>query len=122
MKQQQYMLKHLNRSINLEIVTNLSKRIKFKYVPYLIQNERCEMKSKEKVVQTTLSPEEHAILLDYATQHEISIKEAVRRAILNLLKSDTIDENDPYFNLQAKSRIKNEKASQEVDQIIYRTG
>lgn len=48
------------------------------------------MKSKEKVVQTTLSPEEHAILLDYATQHDISIKEAVKRAILNLLKSDTI--------------------------------
>jgi len=80
------------------------------------------MKYKEKVVQTTLSPEEHAILVDYATQHDISIKEAVRRAIFNLLKSDTIDENDPYFNLVVKSRIKDEKASQEVDQIIYKTG
>ncbi len=77
------------------------------------------MKSKDKVVQTTLSPEEHAILADYASQHDISIKEAVRRAILNLLKSDTIDEDDPYFNLAVKSRFKEEKASQEVDQIIY---
>ncbi len=78
------------------------------------------MKSKEKVVQTTLSPEEHAILADYASQHDISIKEAVRRAILNLLKSDTIDEDDPYFNLAVKSRFKEEKSSQEVDQIIYK--
>lgn len=80
------------------------------------------MKSKEKVVQTTLSPEEHAILLDYATQHDISIKEAVKRAILNLLKSDTIIQDDPYFNLALKSRNKDEKASQEVDQIIYESG
>lgn len=77
------------------------------------------MKSKDKVVQTTLSPEEHAILADYASQHNISIKEAVRRAILNLLKSDTIDEDDPYFNLTVKSRLKEDKASQEVDQIVY---
>jgi len=80
------------------------------------------MKSKGKVVQTTLSPEEHAILLDYATQNGISIKEAVRIAILTLLKNDTINKDDPYFNLGIKSRIKNEKASQEVDQIIYRAG
>ena len=80
------------------------------------------MTSKEKVVQTTLSPEEHAILVDYVAQHGISIKEAVRRAILTLLKNDTIFEDDPYFNLVIKSRIKDEKASQEVDQIIYRSG
>ena len=80
------------------------------------------MTSKEKVVQTTLSPEEHAILLDYAAQHKISIKEAVKRAILNLLRSDRIIEDDPYFRLVTKSRVKDEKASQEVDQIIYRTG
>ncbi|UCE12373.1 MAG: hypothetical protein JSV04_09235 [Candidatus Heimdallarchaeota archaeon] len=80
------------------------------------------MKLKEKVVQTTLSPEEHAILVDYATQHGISIKEAVKRAILNLLKSDTIDENDPYFDLVVTSRIRDEKASQEVDRIVYKTG
>ena len=80
------------------------------------------MKSTEKVVQTTLSFEEHAILVDYATQHNISIKEAVKRAILNLLKSDTIDENDPYFNLVVTSRVKDEKASQEVDRIIYNPG
>ncbi|MFW9780542.1 MAG: hypothetical protein ACFFE8_17000 [Candidatus Heimdallarchaeota archaeon] len=78
------------------------------------------MKSKEKVVQTTLSPEEHAILVDYATQHDISIKEAVKRAILNLLKSDAIDENDPYFNLAVTSKFEEEKASEEVDQIIYK--
>ncbi|MHA2246499.1 MAG: hypothetical protein ACXADY_16275 [Candidatus Hodarchaeales archaeon] len=77
------------------------------------------MKLKDKVVQTTLSPEEHAILADYASQHDISIKEAVRQAILNLLKSDTIDEDDPYFNLAVKSLFKEEKASQEVDKIIY---
>ncbi|MCK4848271.1 MAG: hypothetical protein KAT16_04540 [Candidatus Heimdallarchaeota archaeon] len=80
------------------------------------------MKSTEKVVQTTLSPEEHAILLDYANQHSISIKESVRRAILNLLKSDVIIKDDPYFNLVTKSHIKDEKASQEVDQIIYNNG
>jgi hypothetical protein len=60
--------------------------------------------------------------VDYATQHGISIKEAVKRAILALLKSDTIDEDDPYFGLVVESRIKDEKASQEVDQIIYKMG
>jgi hypothetical protein len=78
------------------------------------------MKSKHKIVQTSLSPEEHAILADYASQHNITIKEAVRRAILNLLRSDTIEEDDPYFNLVVKSRFKDEKASQEVDKIIYK--
>ena len=78
------------------------------------------MKSKEKVVQTTLSPEEHAILVDYATQQDISIKKAVRLAILNLLRSDTVTENDPYFDLKTNSRIKDERASQEVDKIIYK--
>ena len=77
------------------------------------------MKSKEKVVQTTLSPEEHAILLDYATQQGISIKKAVKRAIMNLLKDDTITSNDPYFNLVVKSNIKEDKSSENVDQIIY---
>ena len=80
------------------------------------------MRTNEKVVQTTLSPEEHAILLGYATQNGISIKEAVRRAILNLLKNDSITKGDPYFNLAIKSRIADDKASQEVDQIIYKQG
>ena len=77
------------------------------------------MKSKVKVVQTTLSPEEHAILADYASQRDITIKEAVRRAILNLLKSDSISENDPYFHLTVKSCFKEDNISQEVDQIVY---
>ncbi len=78
------------------------------------------MTSREKVVQTTLSPEEHAILRDYATQHDLSIKEAVKIAILALLKSDQIEANDPYFSLKTKSFVTVEKASQEVDQIIYK--
>jgi hypothetical protein len=78
------------------------------------------MTSQEKVVQTTLSPEEHAILRDYATHHNLSIKEAVKLAILALLKSDQVEADDPYFSLKTKSRLVIEKASQEVDQIIYR--
>ncbi|MHA1944835.1 MAG: hypothetical protein ACXAC6_01135 [Candidatus Hodarchaeales archaeon] len=78
------------------------------------------MTSREKVVQTTLSPEEHAILRDYATQNDLSIKEAVKLAILALLKSDKVEPNDPYFSLKAKSLVDVEKASQEVDQILYR--
>jgi len=78
------------------------------------------MTLREKVVQTTLSPEEHAILRDYATHHHLSIKEAVKIAILALLKSDQIEANDPYFSLKAKSFVTVEKASQEVDQIIYK--
>ncbi|MHA1167895.1 MAG: hypothetical protein ACTSRU_08750 [Candidatus Hodarchaeales archaeon] len=78
------------------------------------------MKSDKKVVQTTLSPEEHAILVDYATQKNISIKKAVRLAILNLLRNDIIIENDPYFNITTKSRVRDERASQEVDRILYR--
>jgi hypothetical protein len=80
------------------------------------------MTSREKVVQTTLSPEEHAILRDYATQHDLSIKEAVKLAILALLKSDKVEANDPYFSLKTKSLVDIEKASQEVDQILYRAG
>ena len=79
------------------------------------------MKSKEKVVQTTLTPEEHAILQAYATQRGITIKKAVKLAILTLLNNDTIIKDDPYFNLITKSLIQNEKASQEVDQLIYKT-
>ena len=79
------------------------------------------MTFREKVVQTTLSPEEHAILRDYATQHDLSIKEAVKIAILALLKSDQIETNDPYFSLKVKSLVTVEKASQEVNQIIYQT-
>lgn len=80
------------------------------------------MNTKGKVVQTILTPEEHAILVDYATQNGISIKEAVRKAIVSLLKNDTITKEDPYFKLVTKSHIKNEKASQEVDEIIYKIG
>ncbi len=79
------------------------------------------MTSREKVVQTTLSPEEHAILRDYATQHDLSLKEAVKLAILALLKSDKVVADDPYFSLKTKSLVDIENASQEVDQILYRT-
>lgn len=77
------------------------------------------MKSKEKVVQTTLTPEEHSILLSYASQQGISIKEAVKHAILNLIKEDKITSNDPYFNLAVKSKIKDDRSSEKVDTIVY---
>lgn len=77
------------------------------------------MKSDTKNVQTSLTPEEHAILVDYATQHNISIKEAVRRAIMTLLTSDSVEKEDRFFDLKVESRFKDEKASQEVDRIIY---
>jgi hypothetical protein len=79
------------------------------------------MTSKEKVVQTTLSPEEHSILRDYASQHDLSIKEAVKLAILALLKSEKIETDDLYFSLTTQSLVDIDKASQEVDQILYRT-
>ena len=77
------------------------------------------MKSDTKNVQTSLTPEEHAILVDYATQNNISIKEAVRRAIMILLTSDPVEKEDIFFDLKIESRFKDEKASQEVDRIIY---
>jgi hypothetical protein len=78
------------------------------------------MASHEKVVQTTLSPEEHAILRDFANQHNLSIKAAVKMAILALLKSDQVEAEDPYFSLKVKSCFSVEKASQEVDQLVYK--
>ena len=78
------------------------------------------MTTHEKVVQTTLSPEEHAILRDFANQHNLSIKEAVKLAILALLKSDRIEADDPYFSLKVESLFTVEKASQEVDQLVYK--
>ncbi|MHA1974244.1 MAG: hypothetical protein ACTSW1_14690 [Candidatus Hodarchaeales archaeon] len=77
------------------------------------------MKSKKKMVQTSLSLEEHEILKNYASRHEISIKEAVRRAIIDLLKNETIYKDDPYFNIKVSSSIDTDKASQEVDSLIY---
>ena len=77
------------------------------------------MKSKEIVVQTTLSPEEHTVLLDYATKQGISIKEAVKRAIPNLIQDDTVISDDPYFNFVVKSNIKEDKSSEQVDKILY---
>lgn len=77
------------------------------------------MKSDKKNVQTSLTPEEYAILADYAAQHNISIKEAIRRAIMILLTSDPVEKEDIFFDLKIESRFKDEKASQEVDRIIY---
>ncbi len=77
------------------------------------------MKSDTKNVQTSLTPEEHAILADYAAQHNISIKEAVRRGIMILLTSDPVEKEDAFFDIKVESRFKDEKASQDVDKIIY---
>jgi len=73
-----------------------------------------------KIVQTELSPEEHALLVDYATQHNLTIEEITKQAILAFIRSGTVNPADSYFGLTVKSLHPDERGSQDPDSLIYR--
>jgi hypothetical protein len=71
-----------------------------------------------KVVQTTISSEEHALLTARAHEENKTIKELLRQIIKSYLLSEEVDPDDPYFKLKFKGK-KGEKASIEHDEILY---
>lgn len=72
-----------------------------------------------KIVQTELSQEEHALLVDYATQHNLTIEEITKKAILDFIRSDKVNPNDSYFGLTVKSLHSDERGSQDPNSLLY---
>jgi hypothetical protein len=74
--------------------------------------------SGKKVVQTELDSKEYEILSSFAKQQGLTIKEAARKAILEISISGIDLKNDPFFKLKPvpfKTRIKNS----EIDRVLY---
>jgi len=74
-----------------------------------------------KVVQTTVSPEEHALLVARARRAQRSLKDLLRSIICSYLTSDDVDADDPFFSLKFKGK-KGERGSAEHDVALYGTG
>ena len=74
-----------------------------------------------KVVQTTVSPEEHALLIARAKQAQKSLKGLLRLIIRSYLTSDNVNADDPFFSLKLKGK-KGERGSVEHDVALYGTG
>ncbi len=74
-----------------------------------------------KVVQTTVSPEEHALLVARARQAQRSLKDLLRSIIRSYLTSDDVNADDPFFSLKFKGK-KGERGSVEHDVALYGTG
>lgn len=58
---------------------------------------RCDVSGK--VVQTTLTETEYALLAAYAEKHKMTIKEATRAAIRGLTMKDEVRPDDPLFTI-----------------------
>jgi hypothetical protein len=71
-----------------------------------------------KVVQTTISSEEHALLAACAHDANKTIKELLRQIIRSYLFPENVDSNDPFFTLRFKGK-KDERGSLEHDKILY---
>jgi hypothetical protein len=67
-----------------------------------------------KVVQTTVSPEEHALLVARARRAQRSLKDLLRSIIRSYL-------DDPFFSLKFKGK-RSERGSAEHDVALYGTG
>ena len=73
-----------------------------------------------KVVQTTLTEEEHKLLEDYARRRSKSIKEVVREAVRNVVEGKVVHD-DPIFSRPPASGKtgKHDAGSVEHDQYLY---
>jgi hypothetical protein len=73
-----------------------------------------------RVVQTTLTEEEHKLLEEYARKKSKSIKEVVREAVRSMVEGKVVPE-DPIFSRPPASRKtgKNDDGSVEHDRYLY---
>ena len=73
-----------------------------------------------KVVQTTLSEEEHKLLEDYARRNSKSIKEVVREAVRTVVEGK-VSAGDPVFSGRPSSRRTGRKDDGSVshDRYLY---
>ena len=74
-----------------------------------------------KVVQTTLTEEEHKLLEEYARRRSKSIKEVVREAVRSLVESQVVSRN-PIFSAPPASKAtgRSDKGSVQHDRYLYR--
>lgn len=73
-----------------------------------------------RVVQTTLSEEEHKLLEEYARSRSKSIKEVVREAVRTMVEGE-VSPGDPIFNKPPASRKtgRTDTGSVEHDRYLY---
>lgn len=73
-----------------------------------------------RVVQTTLTEEEHKLLEEYARSKSKSIKEVVREAVRSVVEGKVVPE-DPIFSAPPSSRKtgKKDQGSVEHDRYLY---
>ena len=75
---------------------------------------------QKKIVQTILSQDEYKKLTETVKKLDISIREAVKEAVLKWTEENSgIEPKDPIFNLNPIS-YRDEKASTKVDEILYK--
>ncbi|MBS7651060.1 MAG: hypothetical protein QXI59_02150 [Candidatus Bathyarchaeia archaeon] len=75
---------------------------------------------QKKIVQTILSQDEYKRLVETVKKLDISIREAVKEAILKWTEEKSgIEPSDPIFKLTAIS-YGDEEASTKVDETIYK--
>jgi len=82
---------------------------------------------ERKVAQTELDPGEYQTLVKTAEKKGMTIKEALRQAVLMWVQEESgIDPNDPIFDIALGRRKApdwgrgTEKASKEIDEILYK--
>ena len=76
---------------------------------------------ERKVAQTELEPKEYSALSTTAKKNHLSIKEALRQAVLQWIQERSgINPDDPIFRLKPVDWGKGtENASREVDETVY---
>ena len=75
---------------------------------------------QKKIVQTILSQDEYKKLTETVKKLDISIREAVKEAVLKWTEEKSgIEPKDPIFNLNPIS-YRDKKASTKVDEMLYK--
>ena len=73
-----------------------------------------------RVVQTTLTEEEHKLLEEYARRKSKSIKEVVREAVRNVVEGEVVSDDPIFSRPPASSKTgKHDAGSVEHDQYLY---
>lgn len=73
------------------------------------------------VAQTELTDAEYQLITEYMRKHGLTMKEALRQAILRLALADTVDPKDPVFTTPplVKATGKGERTSVDHDRLLY---
>jgi len=78
---------------------------------------------QRKVVQTTLSDTEYALLTAYAESHKMTIKDAARLAIRKLTLRDEVNPDDPVFRIfPLVKKARHTDGSERHDYYLYGWG